>query len=119
MNRFVKEIQARLPVNVSQRTKSEKMYCWYDGQKIYDYISCRKIFYCLIYAQYVQDEPAYQLIKQLLDNGENLCLTGWDAFEWAENEDPNLSEIEQVLNDKNKVFGREMVLAGMLVGNHI
>ncbi len=95
------------------------LYCWYNGQKIYDYVTCRKTFYCLVYAQYVQDEPAYQLIKQRLDIGENLCLTGWDAFEWSEEDDSDLVQMKQVLNDKDQIFGHESVLACMLLGNYI
>ncbi len=102
-----------------KKNRHNFIYCWYDGQKIYDYIMCRKAFYCFVYAAYVKEEPAYQLIKNRLDSGESLCLTGWDAFEWSEEADPNCEEIKEVLNDKNKVFGHEMVLAGMLLGNRI
>ena len=42
-----------------------------------------------------------------------------DFFEWSEKDDPNCEKIMEVLNDKNRIFGHEMVLASMLMGNHI
>ncbi len=116
---------ASAEVNKTRLKKSKKdidnfLYCWYRGDKEYDFIECRKFFYCYFYAKEVQKTDAYKSIKKRLDSGENLCLTGWDAFEWSEeDDDPNLFQMKQVLNDKDKIFGHEMVLAGMLLGNRI
>ena len=61
----------------------------------------------------------FKKMKERLLAGENLCLTGWDAFEWSEEDDPKCEILKSVLEDKNQVFGHEMVLACMLLENHI
>jgi hypothetical protein len=89
------------------------------GEKLYDYIKCRKFFYCYFYAKEIQQRQAFKKLKNRLDNGENLCLEGVDVFYWSESIDPNCEELIEVLNDKNGTFGHEMVLACMLMDNYI
>lgn len=112
----------RIDLNRLKKNKIHRndfLYFWYNGEKINDYVEGRKVFYCHLYAQYVQDTSAYKSIKSRLERGENLCLTGWDASEWSEEEDPKCELLYERLMNKDSKFGHESVLVCLLTGNII
>ncbi len=92
---------------------------WYDGNIINDYVEGRKLFYCDIYSELVQRTDAYKRLKQNLDSGKNICLTGWGSADWTEEDDPKCELLYARLINKDTGFGHASVLACLLTENRI
>lgn len=78
-----------------------------DGQEHHlSYIESRQ-FYCNFYERLASQTESYQQLLDLLRNGFNLCICGYDAFTPTES-----SEFHYL--DDSRPFGHEMVLYTML-----
>lgn len=67
-------------------------------------------FYCTFYERLASQTDDYKKLAQMILNGYNLCLCGYDAHE--------LGNIEEDYLDTTKPFGHERVLYCMLIGEY-
>ena len=77
-----------------------------------DYISSRQ-FYCVFYERLASVQEDFKYLKDLVEEGFNIAIQGYDAFEMGQTED----EIETAYLSPHKPFGHERCLMTMLVLN--
>lgn len=78
-----------------------------NGEEIHlSYIESRQI-YCHYYEQMVSILPDFLKLKQMIDNGYNLQICGYDAYQ-------PIKPIDEHYLDSSKPFGHELVLYTML-----
>lgn len=77
-----------------------------------DYITSRQ-FYCSFYERLARKQDDFSYLKDLLENGYNLAIQGYDAYEIGSTPE----EIEQTYLDPRRPFGHERCLKTMLVLN--
>lgn len=81
-----------------------------NGQEVHlTYIESRQI-YCHYYEQFALKSPDFHKLRQLIDDGYNLQICGYDAYQ------PNMSLDEHYL-DPSRPFGHEMVLYTLLTSD--
>ena len=79
-----------------------------DGLEHYlSYIESRQ-FYCTFYERLASQEPDFEYLRDLMNNGYNLQICGYDAY-------PIEGTIEEAYLDPRHPFGHERVLMSMLV----
>lgn len=84
-------------------------YTWWDGEKL-SYIEARRKVYVPLYYSAVLHTEAYNRLRELYQNGNNLFL--WD-FDGYDNDKLGMS-LEDVLNCPTKKMGHAFVLVAML-----
>jgi len=82
---------------------------YYHG-KIYDYVSSRK-FYLYYYINLIKDMDEYKKLYNLYKSGTNLHIIGYDGRDIGE---INKKSISESYYNNTKIFGHELVLAGMI-----
>ena len=75
-----------------------------------DYITSRQ-FYCTFYERLAFQTKAFGKLKQMLDEGNNLAIQGYDAY-------GEKDTIEKSYLDSSSPFGHEKVLKAMLLGEY-
>jgi hypothetical protein len=89
------------------------MYSYWDGDKL-TYVEARKKIYIPLYSQAVKTTDAFDKLKKMHAEGQDLYL--WD-FDGYDHKFCNLT-FEQVINDPNRKMGHAFVIA-MLLENYI
>lgn len=74
------------------------------------YVESRQ-FYCTYYERIASQDPNYLRLRQLLEQGTDLQICGYDAFPLGS----SAAEIEQGYLDPSHPFGHERVLYAMLL----
>jgi hypothetical protein len=87
------------------------LFAYWDGEKL-DYIESRKRIYIPLYSQAVQKTFAFQQLKKIAAEPEDLYL--WD-FDGYNHKNLGLS-YEQVINDPDHTMGHGFVIAMLLEG---
>ena len=80
-----------------------------DEEHRYNYIECR-YFYCHYYELLVSKTNDFLDLKQMIANGYNLQIIGYDGFMID-----NSKDLMDYYLDKSRPFGHELVLYTMLV----
>ena len=77
-------------------------------ERRYTYVESR-FFYCIWYEKLALEQPHFQKLKQKLEDGYNLCICGYDAYQPTE-------DLYTHYCDKSRPFGHELVLYSLLIG---
>jgi hypothetical protein len=86
-------------------------YSWWDGKKL-NYIEARKQIYIPLYSKAVQNSQAFQTLKQLYKEREDICLLDFDGYDHS-----RLSmTLNDVIESPNRKMGHAFVLAMLLEG---
>jgi hypothetical protein len=88
-------------------------WLWEGGAQL-DLVQARKA-YCALYARLVQAKDEYRELHLLVQQGYNLQLFGYDAWDFTEQGKTLLQAIE----DPTARFGHELVLYGLLTGQRV
>jgi hypothetical protein len=95
-----------------------KFWVWItqDGEeKHLSYVDSRQ-FYCNFYERLVVKEAQYKKLIEMLENGTNLQIIGYDAYDVAQQDEETIAEIlDRCYKDETRPFGHELVLFSMLV----
>lgn len=84
-------------------------------EKHLSYVDSRQ-FYCNFYERLVVKQAQYKKLVKLLENGTNLQIIGYDAYDVDEVKGNSLAEkLERCYKDGKRPFGHELVLFSMLV----
>lgn len=84
-----------------------------DGTELHlTYFESRQI-YCVLYEKYALENPDYIKLRQMLSDGYNLQICGYDAYNEII---PTEKKFEDYYRDTSRPFGHEMVLCAMLLG---
>lgn len=86
-------------------------YSWWDGEKL-SYIEARKRIYIPLYSQGVVKTDGYRELKKLYEDGENLCLLDFDAYDFQALHYTAMD----VINDPTRPMGHCFVLKFLLEG---
>lgn len=82
------------------------IHLWPDGSEHrYDYVSSR-YFYCHQYEILAKLQPEYKTLKDLLEEGKNLLILGYDGRE--------ITDLYDMYKDPAYPFGHELVLCSLL-----
>lgn len=81
--------------------------------KKFTYLESR-FFYCHHYEHQVKKLEQFLHLRNLLKEGHNLQIIGYDAYPFDTNQ-PNTDMFKRFYSDISKPFGHEMVLAAMLI----
>jgi hypothetical protein len=98
------------------RRKSDKSpveYFYWEGEKL-DLVEARKRIYCKYYESLVVKTDAYRALEQLIKDGINIQILGYDGHDYDLEDDSSVSQLIEFLQDTNRSFGHEFVLAGIL-----
>lgn len=87
------------------------LFSYWDGEKL-PYVEARKKIYVPLYAKAVQQTNAFERVKKMHEEGQNLYL--WD-FDGYDHKRLNLT-FDQVINDPNRKMGHAFVIAMLLEG---
>ena len=87
------------------------LYSYWEGQKL-TYVEARKKIYVPLYSQAVKKTYAFEKLKKMHEEGQDLYL--WD-FDGYDHKMLGLT-FDQVLNDPNKKMGHAFVIAMLLEG---
>ncbi len=104
----------RIITNIGENKNIPLFSVYYDkhGKEYrYNYIECR-YFYCHYYEILTPQTESYKKLKDLLNNGYNLQIIGYDGFEI----DTTKDLMEYYLDD-TRPFGHELVLYSLLTLN--
>lgn len=85
--------------------KNRCLYSIHNGKR-YSYVESRQ-FYCKHYERLAKEKKEYKELKQMIADGTNLQITGYDGYEVTE-------DIDVHYNDPHKPFGHELVLYTLL-----
>lgn len=69
-------------------------------------------FYCVYYERATRENPDFHRLKSMIDDGYDLRICGYDAYEVA---DSSAAGLEACYCDVSRPFGHELVLYTMLV----
>lgn len=87
------------------------MYCLHldanGTERRYSYVESR-FFYCHWYEVLAKTRVAFTALQTMLQNGTNLCITGYDAYQ------PDSTRLYEHYCDSSKPFGHELVLYTLL-----
>lgn len=87
------------------------LYSYWDGEKL-DYIEARKRIYIPLYAKAVQQTHAFDKLKKMHEEGQNLYLWDFDAHGL----EPGTFDYWDLWDDPNIKVGHAYVLAMLLEG---
>lgn len=87
--------------------KARPMYSWWDGEKL-GYIDARKRIYIPLYSEAARKTEAFNYLKKLVDNGEDIVL--WDFDGRVTNQ-----TMDEVINDPTASLGHAFVIKMMLL----
>lgn len=76
------------------------------SERVYNYIESR-FFYCFWYTKLVKETADFRILKSKIENGYNLCICGYDAFQPTK-------DLYEHYCDVSKPFGHELVLYSLL-----
>ena len=79
-------------------------------ERYLDYVTSRQV-YCAFYEDLAMRTTEFKQLKTWLEQGYNLQLTGYDAYDFDE---WSVSGIERAYLDPKRPFGHERVLAALL-----
>lgn len=88
-----------IPVYFVWKTQDKKIH------KL-DYVTSRQ-FYCYFYEKMVKDLPDFKKLKELIQQGYNLQICGYDGYEVTKT-------VEEHYLDSSRPFGHELVLYTLL-----
>jgi len=91
--------------------EAKPLFSYWDGEK-FTYTEARKKIYIPLYSKAVQKTFAFEKLKKMHEEGQNLYL--WD-FDGYDHKALNLS-FDEVINDPNRKMGHAFVLAMLLEG---
>lgn len=98
------------PLKSGKRRSGEAPIYWFwRGQQL-GLIEARKEIYCHLYAALVVETELYRELNLLVQQGFNLQLFGYEAYDFIEQGKSLLEAIE----DREASFGHEFVLYGLL-----
>lgn len=103
---FKKSYADRYPMGKGKKP----LYSIWDGKK-YGYIEARKHIYIPLYAKSVVKTEAYKTLKAMYDNGEDIVLWDFDAYDY---EKLGMT-LDDVINNPNKKMGHAFVLTMLLI----
>jgi hypothetical protein len=88
-----------------------EFFVWVDKNEEENYLTYieSRQFYCNFYERLVIEQEEYKKLIKLVEDGYNICICGYDAFEMSYN------DIEKEYLNKNFPFGHERVLFTMLI----
>jgi len=73
-------------------------------------------FYCHFYERFAKTLPEFKKLKDLVQQGYNIQICGYDAYPIPSLEGKNIADIlEQCYKDISRPFGHELVLYSLLV----
>ena len=87
------------------------LYSYWDGEKL-SYVEARKKIYVPLYAKAVKQTFAFEKLKKMHEEGQDLYL--WD-FDGYDHKACSLT-FDQVINDPNRKMGHAFVIAMLLEG---
>lgn len=97
-------------VRGSKRRSNEAPLFWYWRGQHLDAVTARKEIYCHLYAALVVDCDLYRELDLMVQQGFNIQLFGYEAYDFVEESKTLLQAIE----DPQGSFGHEFVLYGLL-----
>jgi len=103
------------------RRKSDKSpvkFFYWEDEKL-DMVEARKQIYCKYYESLVVKTDAYRALEQLIKDGINLQILGYDGHDYDPEDDSSGSQLIEFLQDTNRSFGHEFVLAGLLTNKKV
>jgi hypothetical protein len=92
------------------KSKGKAVAAYLNGD-VLDYIESR-YYYCYYYAFLVQRTSEYKNLSEMLDNGQNLQIIGYDGIDIQINKEAMM----QLYLDPKQPFGHELVLCCLLKG---
>jgi hypothetical protein len=92
--------------------EAKPLYSYWDGEKL-TYTEARKKIYIPLYAKYVQETFAFEKLKKMHEQNEEVYL--WD-FDGYNHKQLGLT-YDQVINDPNRKMGHAFVIAMLLDGH--
>jgi hypothetical protein len=85
------------------------VYSYWEGRKL-TYLEARKAIYCPMYAKAVQKTDAYNQLKKIIKEKEEIWLWDFDGYDHI-----SLGmSLKDVLNSEKRKMGHAFVLAGLL-----
>jgi len=97
-----------------------KYWVWIDNngkEKHFSYFESRQ-FYCNYYERLAIKQKDYIKLKEMINNGTNIQIIGYDGYDVNKVKGNNLEEkIENAYKDISRPFGHELVLFTMLTIN--
>lgn len=91
--------------------EAKPLYSYWDGEKL-SYIEARKKIYIPLYAKYIQQTFAFEKLKKLHEQNEDVYLWDYDGY----NHKQLGLTYDQVINDPNRKMGHAFVIAMLLEG---
>jgi hypothetical protein len=96
-----------------RRTKEKYLFSYWNGQK-YDWQQAKRELYITAYVTYSQRTRGYHELQRMNLNGYNLLLLGYDGYAYSSDNDPSGDILKSNMDNDERPFGHEFVLAGML-----
>ncbi len=93
--------------------EAKPLYSYWDGEKL-TYVEARKKIYIPLYAEAVQKTYAFDKLKKMHEEGQDLYLWDFDGYDHKAAE----MTYDQVINDPDKKMGHAFVI-GMLLEGHL
>jgi len=91
--------------------EAKPLYSYWDGEKL-SYVEARKKIYIPLYAKAVQKSFAFQKLKKIYEENQDLYLWDIDGYNHKALE----LTYEQVVNDPNRKMGHAFVIGMLLEG---
>lgn len=111
---FQVEQGKRLPRALRRDESSACLGVWWSGQLL-DEVRARREVFCPLYTRLVERNETFKELDMLVQQGYNLQLFGYQAFDFVEQ---GLS-LRRALDDVSQPFGHEIVLYALLTRQRI
>lgn len=102
--------KGNVPLYSYWKTFNENSQCWEEHK--WDYVTARKNIYFPLYAKAVVQSPAFQELKQRVEQGEKIALWDFDGYDHAKRG----MTYEDVVNSAQYKCGHAFVIYGLLTG---
>jgi len=87
-------------------------FLWGHDEKL-QYLEARSRIFCRVYATLAVRTLAYRRLVELIEKGTNIQILGLDGYDYVAEK----RSLHECLNDPNRNFGHEFILAGLLTGD--
>ena len=77
------------------------------------YLEARSRIFCRVYATLATQTLAYRRLVELIEKGTNIQILGLDGYDYVAEK----RSLYECINDPNRNFGHEFILAGLLTGD--
>lgn len=102
----------------NNRSRQDFLYFHFRGKR-FNYLEGRKELYCGAYADLVVKTDSYKRLVNLIDEGKNIQILGYDGIDYHSDEDPKGTILYKHLMNPDRSFGHEMVLVGLLTNQKV